>query len=591
MNNEKIKITNFTRFMDLKKSKNNNNTIKRNKTNMNKSYLSSNMKKLRKYLYNKYNCTNEKYNHKILKKLIYNINCRIVCTFKDHMLYGYVEEYLRRYYQINEVKVRMPKIFNFYNKYLQFFCKPIIHELKINKLLLNHYESKAEFYYKDHYDNKIVKGEKNENNKEEKEFNGKIFEQQTIFSNSIKQKIDATTNNNTLNLSIDDDEFIKKNESTNSTVREIIDGFYKKIKEKTVKKDKFSKVINNRTNHINKSKQSYYKKINKEKIHNIVKKGIISISIMNNNKTKEISPFVYNYQHKKKEKSDSKSHSKSKSNIIYNKSISQSKKKLPIGNKIILKKSRNISSFNTLTKDITNTNTTTNLSRNINNFPFQNINYSIIKPKKEITLTKTQNVEKIFSTLQGYENNGFSKKILITESDNRKYHNSHNKINKTFKPVTKIQKKNLKNSPFMYTKNTISSNYIKNGSMTHNLLNLLFDVSNNNLKRKNHQYTQTNIDIHFNHNINNSKKQKSNKISKEYVNRKIKHNENVSLNIKNNLNHLSRNQNNKKLDKGISSYHSKCSTGVNLNINLRNRIYSSSINNNKVKTKSKEKKI
>jgi hypothetical protein len=310
---------------------------------------------------------------------------------------------------------------------------------------------------------------------------------------------------------------------------------------------------------------------------------------MNNNKMKEISPFVYNYRNIKKEKSDSKSHSKSKSNIIYNKSISQSKKKLPIGNKMILKKSRNISSFNTLTKDITNTNTTTNLSRNVNNFPFQNINYSMIKPKKEVALTKTQNVEKIFSTLQGYENNGFSKKILVTESDNRKYNKSQNKINKTYKPVTKIQKKNLKHNPFIYTKNTISTNYIKNGSMTHNLLNLIFDISNNNLKRKNHQYTHTNIDINFNHNINNSKKQKSNKLSKEYVNRKIKHNENVSINIKNNLNHLSRNQNNKKIDKGISSYHSKCSTGVNLNINLGNKIYSSSLNKNKIKTKSKEK--
>ena len=585
MNKEKIKITNFKRFMDLKKSKNNNNNIKREKPYKYNSYLSSNMKLLRHYLYNKYNCTNEKYNYKILKKLIYNINCRVVCNFKDHMLYGYVEEYLRRYYQINEVIIRMPKIFNFYNNYLQFFCKPIIHELKINKVLLNYYESKAEFYYKNYYDNKSLK---NENNNKENVLNEKILVQQTIFSNSIKKKIDATTINNTLNLSINDDEFINKNESTNSTVREIIDGFYKKIKQKTEKKDKFSKIYNNKSINIHKSKQSYYKKINKEKIHNIVKKGIISISIMNNNNTKDISPFIFNNQFNKKEKSDSKSHSKSKSNIIYNKSISKSKKKLPIGNKIILKKSRNISSFNTLTKDISNTNTTTNLSRGVNNLPFQNINYSIIKPKKEITLTKTQNVEKIFSTLQGYENKGFSKKILVTESDDRKYNNSHNKINKFFKSVTKIQKQNLKNNPFIYTKNTISTNYIKNGSMTHNLLNLIFDISNNN-KRKNHQYTHSNIDINFNYKNNNSKKQKSNKLSKEYVDKKIKHNENVSLNIKNNLNHLSRNQNNKKIDKGFSSYHSKCSTGFNLNINLGKKIYSNSIYKNKIKTKSKEK--
>ena len=67
-------------------------------------------------------------------------------------------------------------------------------------------------------------------------------------------KIDATTINNTLNLSINDDEFINKNESTNSTVREIIDGFYKKIKQKTEKKDKFSKIYNNKSINIHKSK-------------------------------------------------------------------------------------------------------------------------------------------------------------------------------------------------------------------------------------------------------------------------------------------------------------------------------------------------
>ena len=562
MINEKKKLSNFSRLIDLKKITNNKpkkeiNIIK----TLNKS-IHTYMKILREKIVKKYNCTKEKYNLKILKKLLYNYNCHIVSVFKDHMIYGYIDEYLRRYYKKIEVQMRMPKIYNFYNNYLQFFCKPFIHDFKLNKILQNYYETKAEFFYKDHYNEK-------ENKKKENE---KIIE--TIFSNSIKNNIESITNNNSFNLSIiDNDSYYNKLDSNNSTYREIIDGFYKKIKPKE-KKDCLEKMYKKNF----KFKKPYYqKKINKEKIINNVKKGIISISIINNNniKKKEHSPSINIYQYKKKEKSNSKS--ESKSNIFNNKSISQSKNKLPIGNKIILKKSRNISSFNTLTKD---TNTTTNL---------QNINYSIIKPKKEIKLTKTQNIEKILKNFSTLQNEHYSKKILETEGRNLRY-SYNNKLNKTNKSITKIQKKNLRNNPFLYSRNSISKNYIKNNcSMTHNLLNLIFDNSNNNLKRKYHQHCQTNINIDINKKSNSRNKI----INKDYLNKKIKHNENVSLNIKNNLINLSRNRNknnnnsiNQKIEK--SSFHSKCFTGINLNINLGKRTLSKG-NKNKTKNKSNHK--
>ena len=109
------------------------------------NYLSN--LKIRKY----YNCTPAKYENYIVEYLLNNVDCHLVSIFKEKMLTDYVDEFLRRQYNIEECKERIPKFSVYYKNYLQFFCKPTYNSFKFNDLIQNYGEKKAELYYKDHY--------------------------------------------------------------------------------------------------------------------------------------------------------------------------------------------------------------------------------------------------------------------------------------------------------------------------------------------------------------------------------------------------------------------------------------------------------
>ena len=67
-----------------------------------------------KYLSNlkiqkKYNCTPKQYNSYIVDYLLNNADCHLVSIFKEKMLIDYIDEFLRRQYNINECNERLPK--------------------------------------------------------------------------------------------------------------------------------------------------------------------------------------------------------------------------------------------------------------------------------------------------------------------------------------------------------------------------------------------------------------------------------------------------------------------------------------------------
>ena len=531
---DKINLRKFIRFTDIKKNKIINKVI-----NHDSNILLNFIKISRKKLYKKYNCTKTKYDTKILKKLITKSNTHILSVFKDQLIYGNIEEYLKRTYKINEVRERLPVFYFCYNEYLHFYVNPIICEFKVNKILLKYYEEKGRIYFKEYYkknDSKNVLKEK--------------MNIEIIFSNSIKKKIETISNNNSISY-IDtgiDDNII---ESNKSTIRNLINDFNKK--------DYFQKIYKSYLN----KKPDYYQKKNKEKkIKNAIK-GKISVSI--NNKSKDISHQINNYQYKKKENSNSKSktNSKSKSNLFNNKSLSKNKekslfrsiskinKKSFIRNKGAIKKSRNFSSLYNLTKDTSNIKLekTSNFSRNVDN-----------------NLTKINN----FSS---FDNKAFCNKIF--ESENK---NETSNFDKTLKPNFKIIKRNLKNNFSFYSKRSLLSNF----SMTQNSLKLI--IENNKflygIKKKKEHCCST---IEINKRENNKQFLKNN--LKQSIN-----NENILMNIKSNLNHLSRNSKsliNKKNDKIITNYHSKNFKTQNSKI-LKNTL-SISLNKKNSKNKTKEK--
>ena len=66
------------------------------------------------------------YNVKIINDIIYNESTHIVSIFKDYLIYDDVSEFLKRPYTAIEAKQRLPKIFEFYDKYSRVFPNYVI---------------------------------------------------------------------------------------------------------------------------------------------------------------------------------------------------------------------------------------------------------------------------------------------------------------------------------------------------------------------------------------------------------------------------------------------------------------------------------
>lgn len=76
---------------------------------------------LRENLEKKYLTSREYYNSKIVTDIIYNENTHIVSVFKDYLIFDDVSEFLKRSYTTSESNQRLPKVFEFYEKYSKVF--------------------------------------------------------------------------------------------------------------------------------------------------------------------------------------------------------------------------------------------------------------------------------------------------------------------------------------------------------------------------------------------------------------------------------------------------------------------------------------
>jgi hypothetical protein len=69
----------------------------------------------------KYSSNRDYYNVKIINDLIYNENTHVVSIFKDYLILDDINEFLKRSYNYQETKLRLPKLCSFYDKYSQVF--------------------------------------------------------------------------------------------------------------------------------------------------------------------------------------------------------------------------------------------------------------------------------------------------------------------------------------------------------------------------------------------------------------------------------------------------------------------------------------
>lgn len=76
---------------------------------------------VREALDKKYLTSQDYYNSKIVSDIMYNENRHIVSVFKDYLIFDDFSEYLKRYYRDHEAFDRLPKVFEFYEKYSKVF--------------------------------------------------------------------------------------------------------------------------------------------------------------------------------------------------------------------------------------------------------------------------------------------------------------------------------------------------------------------------------------------------------------------------------------------------------------------------------------
>ena len=103
---------------------------------------------LRLSLEKKYLTSRDYYNAKIVGDIMYNENRHIVSVFKNYLIFDDFSEYLKRFYQEFEAEERLPRVFEFYEKYSKVF--PNYVSLPENKYMFKNIEKKQKLIDEKH---------------------------------------------------------------------------------------------------------------------------------------------------------------------------------------------------------------------------------------------------------------------------------------------------------------------------------------------------------------------------------------------------------------------------------------------------------
>ena len=430
------------------------------------------MRLLSRKLYNKYGKDiTKKFNNIKINNILKTKPSHLVACLKDIMIYEFPEEFLKRYYFINESKKHIPKFVGYYHNYLQFFCKPIFRNLKLGKLLLVAGEKCAEQYYNKNY------GDDNINDNNIKiEYNSSI---KNIFSDTVIRSINGvcsfsdSTNSKSIDLNQSSFRFKKIYDNESESLVNILNNL--------------NGNQNTYTNHSN----NHYKKSFKIKINEETRKKIMNKVLSNKIKINQVkSPLLL--ENKKISNLGKKVINKKENNI----NISNS-------NKIENKNTRNTNNILYSKTELSNNNKTKN--NNVFTSPFKNINNENSLPKVSIKSVKHSldfHTSKFFnpklkiSPNQSKKCKSNTNTISIDVSDNK------NKLNNQFITITNfkqninINKRNSNN----YKMNSL--NRLKKRSSRNSELNQLmkttynkFDIQQQLLNNGKHHRLMTSCNI------------------------------------------------------------------------------------------------
>ena len=416
--------------------------------------------------------TKNLYNINTINSFIFNRNTHLVSLFKDFMIWDYQEEFLKRFYKTEEILIRLPKFFDFYLNYLNFFSQPTLNNFSFNEILQDNCEEKAELFYQ----NNLSKENSNSGIKIINDDNNKKIES-TIFTTLLKENIENTILMTVMNMN----DFFNSNNNINIDLNDV------------------KNELNNFNENLFTNKNSLKKLVNYFNEHNVCnnKKN-------NNNKKNKFSNFIKNLQLKnilsfktnliktKKIKNKLQFNNSIKSKSIFSNSISSHNIKnyeIKINNNVINHnnnnskhhKSRNIISFKKSFRTFNYNNNNNNSNSNINkNYSIKSYGKEKNKSKDKKSLAKTSNL-KSFLNFENYlkkniinnsKRNVSREKNLLTKNlskeKNLLFKEQKRILNKNNSIKKKLKEKNIKN--IKISKKIINNINISNYNIHNNFI-------------------------------------------------------------------------------------------------------------------------
>ena len=225
-------------------------------------------------LYSKYGDIEEDYDLLMINQIVYDRSSHYNIIFKEFQCTENDDEFLKRWYKLEESASRVPKLSDYYKNYHTFFCRPNFNDFIISNLIHNYGDDKAELFYKHNFE--FTNSETDEDFSEKNNTsslssldnitnNKTIFTQKNLFiieknEKSINYSMTMTLNNTTIKS-------IENNKKNLVSARSIKDSFEKMVHnlvyyQKKKQNKKNNKKINESRNKKNKIVSKNHRIIN-----------------------------------------------------------------------------------------------------------------------------------------------------------------------------------------------------------------------------------------------------------------------------------------------------------------------------------------
>ncbi len=216
--------------------------------------------RVRKKLIRRYEKPLSYHDVKMINDIIYNEKTHYVELFKEYLIYEDINEFLKRFYNINEISIKLPRILLFYEKYSKIYANYTV--IPESKYMYKNIKRKQKMIDQ-------MQNNNDDNDDEEEEEEGEDLP-------NIILNTKAMNSINSFTMSIFGNDSISKNSKTETSVNNLLNKInnYERNAQKIKVRNKNNRKSN--TNNLNKNKLTH-NNIGRGNNHLIQKKTVIQL--------------------------------------------------------------------------------------------------------------------------------------------------------------------------------------------------------------------------------------------------------------------------------------------------------------------------